>query len=237
MNKSVYERLKKKANIPEEYFSYKISDYNFNDKNKKPDLKKTKALKTIVDYCDNFDENFKNGKGMYIYGPAKSHLGITLLGTFILRQGLNKCKKCKFVEFPTFLINISSYSDEFKVEETNEYYTTDILMIDSINAFQYLNNTRVKTMFADIVFQRRNNNKPIIFSSHCEPEMLSIMYCDTLTNFVESHCGVVDLSIPSIRMITLVEARSRLDNFARHDPGRDMQRYHIEEISKIILDH
>lgn len=229
-----YERLKSQSDIPSEYFTYRLSNYNISDSSGKLDEKKCEALKVIVSYCDNIKSNFEKGRGIYIYGPPKSQLGITLLGTFVLRKALNIHKKCKFVEFPTFLMNLTSYLDERKVFQSDEYYNTDYLMIDSINAFQYLNNTRVKTSFADLVFHRRKNNKPIIFSSHSDPDLLSIAYCDTLSNYIESYCDIIDLSTKSVNAMTLIEARNRIDNWARNDPGREFQKYTLKEIENII---
>lgn len=235
-SQATYERLKAKSDIPEEYFTYKLSSYNYyTNKDKQKDKQKVEALKKIIEYCDNFDECFTKGKGLFIYGPANSHLGITLLGTYVLRKALTKGKKCKFVDFPTFILNISSYSDEFKMNQASEYYSCDFLMIDSINAFQYLNTSMIKTAFADLVFQRRKEKKPIIFSSHSDPEMLSMAYCDTLSNYVDSYCEKIDLTVPGYPRMTLVEARTRIDNFARSDPGRDWQKYNILEIAKILL--
>jgi len=256
-DKILYERLKAKSDIPEEYFTYRLSSYDYyKHASKKPtkskkknvdkidesedkiiDKQKLKALHDIIKYCDNIENNFNDGRGLFIYGPSGSHLGITLLGTFVLRKALSQGKKCKFVDFPTFILNISSYSDEFKILQATEYYTTDFLMIDSINAFQYLNTSMVKTNFADLVFQRRKAKKPIIFSSHSDPDMLSLSYCDTLSNFIDSYCEKIDLSVHSIARMTLVEARTRIDNFARSDPGRDWQKYTVDEITKIISNH
>lgn len=60
-------------------------------------------------------------------------------------------------------MNLTSYLDERKVFQSEEYYNVDYLMIDSINAFQYLNNTRVKTSFADLVFHRRKTISQLFF--------------------------------------------------------------------------
>lgn len=227
-----YESNKKASNIPDEYFTYSLGDYNFKNKDGSVNGKKLNALKLIMNYCDNLEERYKKGRGLFIHGPSNQQCGITLLGTFVLRQALNKNFKCLFTEFSSFALNLSYFESSAQV---NNYYNTDFLMIDCINPYKSLNTSKVRDTFSDIVSYRRNNKKPIIFSSYKTPYVLVDLYSDMLGNYFDSYIDEIDLTFP-IKGLTLEEAKQKIKKHQDRNPQDLTRVYPFEELLFLLKD-
>lgn len=227
-----YNSNRKASNIPDEYFTYSLMDYDFKNKDGSINAKKVSALKSIIEYCDNIDEKYKSGKGLFIHGPANQRCGITLLGTFVLRQALNKNFSCLFTEFSSFTLNLSYFESSSQVDE---YYNTDYLMIDSINPLKSLNTSKIRDTFSDIISTRRKYKKPIIFSSYKTPHILADIYSDMLHNYFDSYIDIIDLSFP-VSGITLENAKQKIKRYQDRNP-QDLNRiYPFEELIFLLKD-
>lgn len=237
LNKITYESNKKDSNIPQEYFSYSLADYNYyvkTDPRKDPEISevKLKALTIVKKYIDNIDLNLSKGRGLFIFGPKNSKCGITLLGTYVLREALRKLKSCCFVEFPSFVLDLwYSKPVDYSIEH---YYNKDFLMLDSIDAFNSMKNTKIHDTFSDIVFYRKQHNKPIIFSSYDSPNSLTNIYSKTILNYIDQYCDVIDLTLSKNNSFTISECIRRLNEYSNRNQGKEMHKYTIEEIVSMI---
>lgn len=175
------------AGIPKEYLKYSFFSqgnkigYNINDSNNKVNQTKLRALNMTIEYVRNIKDYAKEGKSLFYYGIPNKKLGISLLGTFILRAAIENKYTAKFVYFPTLCEDLGYNAD---TEDKEEYYDVDFLMIDSISS-KSQTNSKITDGLADLILFRHKHNKPTIFCSYISPEELASRYSEALITFFD----------------------------------------------------
>lgn len=225
-----YDEFVNKSNIPKEYWVYNVKDYNiYNDGI--IEQSKSNAIIKVSDYIANIDQKFKDGKGLYIVGPRNKQCGISLLGTFVLRRALDNLKSCYFIEFSSFLLDITQYNLDLSI-----YYNVDFLMLDSIDPRRSSKNTKIHDTFSDILSYRRSHNKPIIFSSYMPYQYLADLYCQSINSYVNRYCDLIEI-MPSyfLQMCTVDQAILKLQQFSISENANRNKMYTADEIARIII--
>jgi hypothetical protein len=176
------------SGIPPQYLKYGfvakngVSGYNYLDKSGKINLTKLNALKTTAKYVSEIDERRRDGKGIIFYGKRSKRMGLTLLGTFILRAAIEANYSAQFVNFSTFCQNLC-YDGDFDAYE--EYCEVDFLLLDGVS-----NNNQQNSKITDgvndiILTHRMGQNKPTIFVSYIEPSEIVNRYSESLESYFE----------------------------------------------------
>lgn len=195
------------AGIPKEYLKYSFFScgdkigYNIKDSNNKINPTKQAALNTTIDYVRNIREYAKEGRSVFYYGEPNRKLGISLLGTFIIRAAIEHRYSAKFVYFPTLC---EDFGYDSNTEEKEDYYAVDFLMIDSISS-KSQTNSKVTDGFADLVLFRHKHHKPTIFCSYISPEYLSKMYSESLITFFDECVVRVHIKSEENKSTTIYE--------------------------------
>lgn len=232
IQKYKYNELKDKSNIPEEYWKYEIKDYNSFDEEGKENLKKKNAYLKTINYIKNIEENLRNGKGLYYFGQRYSQCGLSLLGTYVLRSALEHFYKSLYIEFTSFVLDLTHYDSDINI-----YYDIDYLMLDSIDSSRSLKNAKVHDTFADILSYRRSRKKPIIFCSYQHYKLFSTEYCKSIESYVENYCEFIDISNDKEIKFTLYELIILLEkqkNNDYKDPATRTLQYSPEDIYNLI---
>lgn len=222
------------SGLPKEYLKYSIKDsqgrkgYNILDSNQRINPTKERALNITIDYILNLKSNFKEGKSLFYFGPPNKKLGLSLLGTFIIRAAIENRYSAKFVYFPTLCEDLGyGVSDE----EKEDYYESDFLMIDSISSKSQSNN-KISDGFADIVLYRKRHNLPTIFSSYITPEELAARYSEALISYLDEFVGRVELQHEDVHAGILYD----MDKLIKYlkEKNKEKNAYSYAEIQALL---
>ncbi len=233
VNAWVYEENKRKACIPDEYWRYHLSDYDFSKSGGGEDPLKKRGLAMVVTYINNLEENFRKGRGFYIRGERNKRQGISLLGTFVLKAALEQMKTCYYIEFSSLLQKITNRYREENQEVIDFCYDVEFLLLDSIESSKSQKDTRIHDCFSDIIAHRRQKKLPIVFCSYQSYHSLADSYCQTLLNYVNEYSNEIDLSNPNTERYNLIEVIQRLQDYNLKNRPKEIP---IEKIVKIIVE-
>lgn len=224
LKKHHYDSLKEESEIPEEYMEYSLEKFQDQDQ-----ISRKYAKARIINYIQNIDDELEKGMGIYLYGERNSFLGMTLLGTFVLRAVLQKLRPCYYREFSSFVSDMSSFDPDFY-----PYYNSDILLLDSIDPLKSLKSPLIHDNFSNVISYRRAKKLPIIFCSYVTPDVLSLAYCQSIQGYVSKFCYQIDL-VPEQRkkFFTINEAISILRDFGIQTRCSN-QTFTCDEISNIL---
>lgn len=149
------------ANIPNDYFSKDITDYEFAEQNK--DKKFFIEINKYINYLDNV---YESGSGLFLYSETPS-VGKTFFGISILKAAYKleySIYFSPFVHIYNKITTMKDYSDF--IDKLNVY---DFLLIDGIDRDikrDFLTDVKVLNFFEEFLKKRF---KPIIFTSSSTP--------------------------------------------------------------------
>lgn len=165
------------AQIPFEFQSYKIKEFDtnvYNEKNKNTALI---AKKTAIEFVNKFDEFQKGGKGLYFYSETKGS-GKTRLACSIGNALINMYfKNVRFTTTINLLDKLKSTFDKSKTSESLTYdeliqdiKNVEILILDDVGV--EVASEWAKEVFYSILNDRMTYKKVTIFTSNCRHELL-----------------------------------------------------------------
>lgn len=176
--------LFEKADIPPEYMSYSLKGektYSFVNKDGKIIPSKVEAYNSTLQYIKNLKHYKDKGVGVFLWGMPNQRLGMSLLGTFILRAALEYGYSGMYISFPTFCEDMNC---NFDFENKDRYYEIDFLLIDSIS-IKSQKTSKIIDGFSDVILYRRKEKKPTIFSSYISPDQLALLYSESLQSYLD----------------------------------------------------
>ena len=125
--------------------------------------------KIIMNYIQN-----PQSTGLYIYGRPGS--GKSSLAGFIIRNLAKKEKRCGFIHFPTFLMDLkNSFGEEGNNETIELLKNLDYLVIDDIGGKNVTNWSRDEILSSTLAY-RNQNNKVTFFTSQYSISQLKSLY-------------------------------------------------------------
>lgn len=145
---------------------------------------KEAAFQLTKEYIQNIQTHKQQGKGIFFYGDSNRQLGMSLLGTFILRAAMEMSYTSLFVSFPSFCEEIDWEGDS---ERRDKFSDVDFLMVDSISITSLSPNyPKIINGFSDIMLYRRKHEKPTIFASYVAPQILSSRFFQSLISYLDN---------------------------------------------------
>lgn len=125
--------------------------------------------KVIVAYVENFEENFKEGKGLYLYSNTPGSGKTTVLA--ILLKHLMK------MGYRVYCDSLVEMKSKLKKEFNNDFpqllesmKSIELLAIDDIGSETMSN--WLDEVFKEVLDHRYNMQKPILFTSNVEMSLL-----------------------------------------------------------------
>lgn len=132
----------------------------------------SEAVNVVFDYIDNLKSNFKNGIGMFLYGPNGS--GKTMLGSLVLKAFAAEGYSAYFTSFIELLEGKkTSFSNKEEKEWFGRQVThTDILMIDDPGKEHKVEGRSadfINSLLQEVVRYRISMDLPTIITSNLDP--------------------------------------------------------------------
>ncbi len=235
LEKNYLEKKYLSAGIPREYLKYHLvpndnkKGYSIFDLN--GDLNKTKleALKFTMTICKLISQKNIDFKNIFFHGYPNKKLGITLLGTFILRVAIAYNYSAKFISFPSLCQNLS-YDNNLDSDEKSEYYTADFLLIDAITA-RSQTVPRISDALCDILLTRNHDGKKTIFCSYISAEEFALRYSESLLSYFEE--SVTKISLIHNDKYSGIYAIDKLIKFLK-ETSKEKKAYTYEELIETI---
>jgi len=141
-----------------------------------------------IEYCDNFEENYYDGRSIYIYGQQGR--GKTTLTTIIGKEISKKTKPGENKNFNSLflmmsdIINYSFNNKELFENLKNE--SVDLLVIDNLGSENGQNENKYSAKVLDEIIRNRTNKcLPTVISSNFMPEELENQYSKTIKELIE----------------------------------------------------
>jgi DNA replication protein DnaC len=228
------------SEIPPEYMVYTLSGennspiYDITNGSGEVANSKVTALQTTIKYITNINHCKKEGKGVYFYGHANQKLGMSLLGTYILRAAIDCGYSALFVPFPSMCEDLDyAHYNRGESEIKDRYYEVDFLMIDSLSD-RNNKSTKVCDALADIILERRRSKKPTIFSAYIDPITFTNYYGQSIASYLQDFIEVVKIEndITGVKTVYRIESLKHFFDRKQKEYGRDFLTG--EEIDDII---
>ena len=144
--------------------------------------------KKCAEYCDNFDNNYYEGKGVYIYGQQGR--GKTTITTIIGKEISKKIKPGENKKYSALFLmmnDIINYSINNKeLFENLKNKSVDLLIIDNLGSENGLNENKYSAKVLDEIIRNRTNKcLPTIISSNFTPDEIEKQYSKTVKELIE----------------------------------------------------
>lgn len=191
------------AGIPAEFFNYSMSEksqkkkYSYSDVMGNIDESRKHAYDTIADYisAEKLPGNLHSGRSVFVFGEANSHLGISLLCTFLLRAAIENGYRGKYISFISLCEEITNFNPP---EDSEDYFNVPALMIDTITIGNGggsvgMLHERVRGRLSSLLKYRADKKLPTFFASHTNFLQFWAAIDDSLTYSYNSNCEHIEI--------------------------------------------
>lgn len=146
-----------------------IEDLNQSVKQHKGNIE---AYELIIKYANGFDQNVS--KGIYLYGDPG--VGKSLLSKKVMIVVLNKGFSAYITSITKLMKDIKKELQTFNDDTYRKCLSVDLLVIDDIGTEKPTDFD--KAQIFEIINERYENKKPIIYTSNCSLEEITTKYDD-----------------------------------------------------------
>ena len=161
-----------------------------NDKWNMDFLKEKPYYQDIKNYIDNFQENYDNGKGLFLYGPQGR--GKTTVESIIAKEVVMMVNPDTFSKKQTFNVAFAMYDDIVKKQFDKEQsqlkyflYKSDLLIIDNVGNETGKNEKQFSQRILEMILRKRDNDcLPTILSSNYNIDEMATEYNNDVRDFM-----------------------------------------------------
>ena len=161
-----------------------------NDKWNMDFLKEKPYYQDIKNYIDNFQENYDNGKGLFLYGPQGR--GKTTVESIIAKEVVMMVNPDTFSKKQTFNVAFAMYDDIVKKQFDKEQsqlkyflYKSDLLIIDNVGNETGKNEKQFSQRILEMILRKRDNDcLPTILSSNYNIDEMATEYYNDVRDFI-----------------------------------------------------
>lgn len=161
-----------------------------NDKWNMDFLKEKPYYQDIKNYIDNFQENYDNGKGLFLYGPQGR--GKTTVESIIAKEVVMMVNPDTFSKKQTFNVAFAMYDDIVKKQFDKEQsqlkyflYKSDLLIIDNVGNETGKNEKQFSQRILEMILRKRDNDcLPTILSSNYNIDEMATEYNNDVRDFI-----------------------------------------------------
>lgn len=161
-----------------------------NDKWNMDFLKEKPYYQDIKNYIDNFQENYDNGKGLFLYGPQGR--GKTTIESIIAKEVVMMVNPDTFSKKQTFNVAFAMYDDIVKKQFDKEQsqlkyflYKSDLLIIDNVGNETGKNEKQFSQRILEMILRKRDNDcLPTILSSNYNIDEMATEYNNDVRDFI-----------------------------------------------------
>lgn len=161
-----------------------------NDKWNMDFLKEKPYYQDIKNYIDNFQENYDNGKGLFLYGPQGR--GKTTVESIIAKEVAMMVNPDTFSKKQTFNVAFAMYDDIVKKQFDKEQsqlkyflYKSDLLIIDNVGNETGKNEKQFSQRILEMILRKRDNDcLPTILSSNYNIDEMAKEYNNDVRDFI-----------------------------------------------------
>ena len=144
----------------------------------------------IKNYIDNFQENYDNGKGLFLYGPQGR--GKTTVESIIAKEVVMMVNPDTFSKKQTFNVAFAMYDDIVKKQFDKEQsqlkyflYKSDLLIIDNVGNETGKNEKQFSQRILEMILRKRDNDcLPTILSSNYNIDEMATEYNNDVRDFI-----------------------------------------------------
>lgn len=168
------------------------------------DLLKGKSyLETIVNYVDNFDENYVNGRGLLLTGPhGRGKSMISSIVAKLVAVKHNKTGRPNNGQPPFYRVAFIIFNDAVALQLDKDpaaqrklstiLYKTDLLVVDNVGNEVGKNENRFSQRMLEMILRKRDNDcLPTIISSNYSLEELAHEYNEDVHDFLVQNNDVI----------------------------------------------
>lgn len=157
------------------------------------------AAKVCATYCEDFDKNMAEGRGLYLYGPCgtgKTHLLSAIAQKLITERGL----KARLYSTAELLLQLKATFDSKEtesgfIEDLNE---SQLLILDDLGSERF--SEWAMQIFYLIINRRYENLQPTLFSSNLSLEELAKNFNDRIASRIVGMCEIIKIVGKDVRL-------------------------------------
>lgn len=178
------------AGVPTRYIDSSFS--NFVEKGKS-----TGILSVLKKYCNNMDENFKDGLGLYMHGKpgsGKTHLAAAVMREAIVRYPKDKCFIFGPLSYTLYRMK-RTFEKEGACDDRDiieKMVSADLVVIDDLGKEH--DTPWVKSMAYMIINERYSEKMPTIFTTNVEHQTLVARYDESTVSRIVGSCIILDFN-------------------------------------------
>jgi len=179
------------AKIPRRYASLDIKDFDTS----RPGAED--ALKKVLQYIENIEENVKEGKGMVLWGGTGT--GKTLLAVATLKAAMNRGYTGLFQNAPELMYHFNSTYSTAETERDiiDALRNVDVLVLDDLDKGKWTE--KVSERIYVIINARYGGVKPTLITTNLDPRSLLELVGEPIFDRIRECSIFVGLSGESFR--------------------------------------
>lgn len=189
------------------YRNVRLLDYGFprkflDDVQWNIELLQSKAFfPPIEDYINNFDVNYKKGKGIFLTGPYGRGKTTTecVIAKSVSEKTNPKTHKLYSVAFDLWINLVRKmWNDDYEIKkQAEQIMQADVLILDNIGS-EIKNNNEVRDSYKErletLLRERNNALMPTILSSNLNIDEIGEIYSQNIKDFIQQNAEVIYVS-------------------------------------------
>jgi len=177
-------------------------------------IKEKNFYEPVKNYIDNFQDNYDEGRGLFLYGPQGR--GKTTIESIIAKHVVEKINPDSFKKRSTFNVAFAMYDDLVKCQfdKANQdkmkifIYKSDLLIIDNVGNEVGKNDNQFSQRFLEMILRKRDNDcLPTIISSNYTIDEMGKEYNNDIRDFL----------IQNNEIISVLGDNHRTENYTQND--------------------
>ncbi|QCP33863.1 Helicase loader DnaI [Anaerostipes rhamnosivorans] len=187
------------ANIPAAFYSMRLNTFNTSVyKSEHSRIMIQLACKCIAEYLHDFDQEYRQGRGLYLFSEAKGS-GKTRMAASIANELVDRGYQVKFALSAEIIQEIKrTWDRENNLSESSlldQLQETEILIIDDFGTEQAA--AWINEKFYQIINGRYVDRKVTIFTSNYS--LMRLRYDDRITSRIEEVSYIIGFPEESVR--------------------------------------
>ena len=183
--------------IPKKFINRTTEDL-YSDSSGRKSLKKF-----VVDYINNIEDNFKNSRGIYLYGS--NGVGKTLISSILLKEAYRHRYSCKRVTFQEYINSYTKVWNANSIEDREELETNlytdfkgvEFLVLEEIG--KGVETSIEVPILEDLLRYREDKGLVTIFATNISPSTVKDTYGVSIFSLITGNCIPVQIEGEDLR--------------------------------------
>lgn len=177
---------------------------NWHDKELSDFTNDDRALQIVKKYLKNIEDAFKDGTGIYLFGPNGVGKSLLLNASFV--ELVRKKYTCRVISMPTL---ITKYTAGWSSNEERKSFMQMLQSSQFLGIEELGKGTKTdlgNMVLESVVRYRVQMKKPIWITTNCPPSTIATLYSPDVSSMLKESC--IDISVKGGDYRDIIQAKN-----------------------------